>query len=76
MKVGELIRTLGDLDPDLDVYVRGYEDGVDDVEVLEPVMVTRDVNLEWYYGDHSTSEHDAADGKACTPGIQLCPSDE
>lgn len=50
------------------VYVRGYEDGVDDVEKLVPVNVKRDSYIEWYYGLHDVVFVDDDEGVI---GIEL-----
>ena len=53
MTVGNLIELLKEHDPNLPVMVRGYEGGVDDVNVLEKIKVVLNSNTtEWYYGDH------------------------
>lgn len=53
MKVRELIKQLEVVDGDLNVYVRGYEGGVDDVcNIGKPVDVALNVNDAWYYGKH------------------------
>ena len=71
MKVSELIEALSEVDPDLPVYVRGYEDGVDDVTAVQPVTVVRDVWPDtWYYGDHSTDDR-RGEGQGSAPGVQL-----
>lgn len=52
MKVKELIEQLNKLDPELGVFVRGYEDGVNDVSRIDEVYIKEDVYDEWYYGQH------------------------
>lgn len=53
MKVGELIEQLQQLDPELHVFVSGYEGGFD---YAGPITPPNDFALnfhdEWYYGDH------------------------
>lgn len=58
--------------PDLPVYVRGYEGGVDDVAAIVPRQVVRDFHNVSYYGKHARWQLDAFDGEG-TPedGLQL-----
>lgn len=57
MTVKELIEQLQTLDPDLHVFVRGYEGGYDDVGPISPVMeIALDVHKEWYYGKHEEAD--------------------
>ena len=44
---------------DVDVVVKGYEGGVDDVVNVKLVKIKKDVHPEWYYGRHEMDE----DGK-------------
>jgi len=79
--VEELIEQLGTFDPDLPVYVRGYEGHVDDVETVVQVMVHRDADDgSGVYGDHAlyepqprfeTPETIAADTARASAGVQL-----
>ena len=46
--------------PDVPVYVRGYESGINDVAGAEPVTVVRDVHTEHYYGAHETVSDDGS----------------
>jgi len=52
MTVKELIKELKKLDPELQVFVRGYEGGVDDVGIREPSNYALNYNTEDYYGSH------------------------
>jgi len=55
MTVKQLIEHLQQLDPDLHVFRRGYEGGLDDVVAINgPLDVALDVNEEdeWWYGSH------------------------
>jgi hypothetical protein len=53
MKVKKLIEYLSTLDPELCVFVPGYEGGVDDVSIEGEIKeFALDVNDEWYYGRH------------------------
>ena len=68
MTVAELIAELRKYPADLQVYISGYEGGVDDVTDLVPVRVQRDVNTESYYGRHEDLYDDQPGG---TPGLRL-----
>lgn len=53
MKVKELIEKLQSLDPELEVFVSGYEGGFYTVtDISEPEDFTLDFYSEWYYGPH------------------------
>ena len=52
MTVAELIEKLNELDPALEVYVKGYEGGYDDVEQIKPITVCKNYHIDWYYGKH------------------------
>lgn len=52
MKVNELIEKLSKLDPELYVFVPGYEGGVDHAGVSCIKYFALDVNDEWWYGRH------------------------
>jgi hypothetical protein len=53
MKVKELIEQLSTLDPELHVFVPGYEGGFNDAGPVSAVKhFALDVNEEWYYGKH------------------------
>ena len=56
MTVKELIEQLQTLNPESRVFVRGYEAGYDDVNVIKPNKMVLDVNSVWYYGKHDTLE--------------------
>lgn len=57
MTVKQLIEKLSTLDPTLEVYIRGNEDGYDDVVAFESVTVCKNFNTEWYYGKHQSIEY-------------------
>jgi hypothetical protein len=58
MTVKELIEQLQQLDPDLHVFVRGYEGGYDDAgPIVEDKEFALDFHKEWYYGDHEVSDY-------------------
>lgn len=82
MNAHELANKLLD-GPDVPVYVRGYEGGVDDVDTIVPVQVVRDRYRDMsYYGDHARFELDVWDDEEDmaavgngrpTDGLQLKP---
>ena len=58
MTVKELIEKLQTLDPDLHVFVRGYEGGYDDVgPITPPNDFALDFHDEWYYGKHEVADY-------------------
>lgn len=59
MKVSELIETLSKLDPNLVVFVNGYEGGYSDICADEFIIDTfkTDVYDDWYYGPHEKDEN-------------------
>jgi hypothetical protein len=73
MTVKELIEHLQTLDPELRVFVKGYEGGVDDKTSLdEPTDITLNVHTEWYYGEHEyTSTGYEPANKQIVKGIVL-----
>lgn len=52
MVVSELIEILQKLDPDLRVFVEGYELGFDDIKISDETNFSLYINEEWYYGPH------------------------
>ena len=54
MTVKELIEKLQSLEPELPIFVNGYEGGCDDLTDIKEIEVVRDVNSakKWYYGSH------------------------
>jgi len=56
MKIKELIEKLQGLDPELSVYVAGYEGGYHDADVSRPYPFKFWVNKEWWYGPHEVAE--------------------
>ena len=72
MKVKELIKLLQTVDPRLDVYVRGYEDGYDDAGFKPDVRwFERNVNEEWYYGSHEELTEIEASGRLASKGVVI-----
>lgn len=57
MTIKQLIEKLSEMDPELEVYIRGYEDGYDDLYVLEPITVCKNVNTEWWLGKHEDRQN-------------------
>lgn len=57
MKVKDLVALLQTLDQERNVYIGGYEGGVDDYaqETLVLTRIQRDVNDKWYYGKHEAT---------------------
>lgn len=58
MKVTELIEKLKKLDGDLEVFVSGYEGGYNDIS--DDIIITKfkkNVNTEWYYGNHEIDKN-------------------
>jgi len=56
MKVKDLLTLLSQMPENVDVVVKGYEGGVDDVVNVKLVQIKKDVNAEWYYGRHEIDE--------------------
>ena len=53
MTVKELIEQLQTLDPDLHVFVQGYEGGYNHAGPIGNILeIALDVHEEWYYGRH------------------------
>ena len=52
MTVGELTEYLQTLDPELKVFVRGYEAGYNNVNTINHDEMILNVNNVWYYGKH------------------------
>jgi hypothetical protein len=54
MTIKELIEQLQQLDPDLHVFTRGYEDGFEYAELKETSieMALNYYDDEWWYGPH------------------------
>jgi hypothetical protein len=77
MRVRELIEALKLLDQDLEIYVEGYEGGINDAAIVNTIEVIRDVNDEWYYGRHENASTLAEvviqdfldEGKEITQGV-------
>jgi len=57
MTVKELIEKLKTLDPELYVFVPGYEGGFHYAGFSDIKNICLNVNEEWYYGPHELTEH-------------------
>lgn len=58
MTVKELIEQLQTFDPDLQIFINGYEGGFNDITPIagNVVDMVLDYNTEWYYGKHELAE--------------------
>lgn len=52
MTIKELIEHLQQLDPNLYVFVDGYERGYDEFTITDEKEIALNVNRAWYYGHH------------------------
>jgi hypothetical protein len=52
MTVKELIEYLQTIDPELKVFIKGYEAGYNDVNTINHEKMVLNVNNIWYYGKH------------------------
>ena len=57
MKVKDLLDLLSQMPADVNVVVKGYEGGADDVVNVKLVKIKKDVHAEWYYGRHEIDEN-------------------
>jgi hypothetical protein len=71
MTVKELIEQLQKLDPELHVFVDGYEGGYDDVAVSEVKEIALNVHSEWYYGKHDNVDDDRFFDATIVKGVIL-----
>jgi len=71
MTVKELIEKLQQLDPELHVFVDGYEGGYDDVAISEVKDIALDVHKEWYYGKHDNFDEDRFFDAVVVKGVIL-----
>jgi len=71
MTVKELIEKLQQLDPELHVFVDGYEGGYDDVAVSEVKEIALNVHSEWYYGKHDNVDDDRFFDATIVKGVIL-----
>lgn len=49
----DLIAILTDLDPDTEVFIGGYESGVNSASGVRPVRVAKFANTDWWMGQHA-----------------------
>ena len=52
MKIKELIDYLQTLDPELNVFIKGYEAGYNDINTISHEELVLNLNNIWYYGKH------------------------
>ena len=52
MKIKKLITELQKYDPELRVVLQGYEGGVGYPKGFKLIKIEKNVNTEWYYGEH------------------------
>ena len=58
MTVKELIEQLQTLDPDLHVFVQGYEGGYNHAGPIGSIKeIALDYHDEWYYGKHEEADY-------------------
>lgn len=62
MVVSELIEILQKLDPDLRVFVEGYESGFDDIKISDETNFSLYINEDWYYGPHEKDKNGTIKG--------------
>lgn len=59
MKIGELIKELQSLDPELNVFVSGYEGGYDDIifnNTIRDIVLNYYDDSKWWMGAHEQKE--------------------
>lgn len=76
MTVKELIEKLKEVDPELRLFVRGYEGGVDDAGFGQVSNFALDYHTDWYYGSHLELDEDEVNNSEyksykIVKGIQL-----
>lgn len=71
MTIKELIDKLQELDPNLRVFTKGYEDGYNDPNVTEIRNIALDVHTDWYYGAHEDADSELSEGKEVVKGIVI-----
>ena len=72
MKVGELIEQLQQLDPELHVFVCGYEGGYNYAGPASKIMeVALNYHNEWWYGDHEDANEVDRENYTIVKGIVL-----
>jgi hypothetical protein len=71
MIVKELIEQLQQLDPELLVFVDGYEGGYDDVTISEVKEIALNVHNDWWYGVHDNFDETKHITNTVVKGIVL-----
>ena len=52
MKIKQLLEKLNGLDPELEIYLKGYGGGVVELRTVAEVEVAKNYNVDWWYGPH------------------------
>lgn len=52
VKIKQLQEKLNSLDPELEIYLKGYEGGVAELKMVAEVEVAKNYNVDWWYGPH------------------------
>ena len=60
MTVEELINNLHSYPSDARIVVAGYEDGYNDVDIIQQISIKLNAKKEWYYGAHEESNEENA----------------
>jgi len=71
MTAQQLIEKLQQLDPEMRIFVDGYEGGYNDATVSEIRDIALDVHTDWYYGKHEDAASELAKDKVIVKGIVL-----
>lgn len=58
MTVKKLIEELIKLDTEKNIYVSGYEGGINDLSEVVPIKVKRNQNDEWWMGKHKETDYE------------------
>ena len=61
MKVKQLVKYLQRYPEDTDIFIKGYEGGVDSVNSISRINVNLYEHSEWYYGQHETTVPERSD---------------
>lgn len=73
MTAQQLIEELQQFNPEMRIFVNGYEGGYEDVTISEIREIALDVHTDedWWYGRHEDAASELAKGKAIVKGIVL-----
>lgn len=52
MTAKELINHLKQLPPETHICIKGYEGGINYIDLLRETKIIHNTNSEWYYGNH------------------------